>query len=222
MTALTDCPFRCRSFRASSTTCFSTTYKLIKFVELTLIYFPKSQAPQDAFSFRPYHNVMIPLQLRTKLDASPIHVRFWNGASPTLVRRRSEGRAKEKRNNKWKMKSEKWSKCEFRKNFFAIILHTYIDTPCITLYINTLQRFQISFKPTLNLHSTYTNNYVSSTISTTCTTSKYFSPSKHIISIIYTKHLWKTQKISFPHTPYHRLWYISNYTLFTINYYFSA
>ncbi len=79
------------------------------------------------------------------------------------------------------MKSEKWSKCEFRKNFFAIILHTYIDTPCIALYINTLQRFQISFKPTLNLHSTYTNNYVSSTISTTCTTSKYFSPSKHII-----------------------------------------
>ena len=38
VTALTDCPVRYRSFRASSITCVSAIYESVQFVELTLKY----------------------------------------------------------------------------------------------------------------------------------------------------------------------------------------
>ena len=42
------------------------------------------------------------------------------------------------------------------KNFFAIILHTYIDTLYNAHSLSALQGFQIPHKPTLILHRTYT------------------------------------------------------------------
>ena len=52
MTALTDCPVRCRSFRAFSITCFSAIYELMKFVELTLYYIATSSLPIALTSLR--------------------------------------------------------------------------------------------------------------------------------------------------------------------------
>ena len=40
----------------------------------------------------------------------------------------------------------------YEKNFFALILHTYIDTLYNLLMYKNLQRFQILPKPTLILH----------------------------------------------------------------------
>ena len=44
------------------------------------------------------------------------------------------------------------------KNFFALILHTYIDTLYNAHSLSALQGFQIPHKPTLILHRTYTKN----------------------------------------------------------------
>ena len=74
MTALTDCPFRCRSFRASSTTCFSTIYELMKFVELTLIINLRNLYPIKISRIRELEI----LELMRKRDFAT-YVALWNG-----------------------------------------------------------------------------------------------------------------------------------------------
>ena len=86
-----------------------------------------------------------PYQSRCNSHFSPI---LWNGLASSLVRTYSEGRAKEKRSwSEWEINSEKW-KYRFRKNFFAIILHTYTTIRAIYWSTKTCS----VFKYMLNLH----------------------------------------------------------------------
>ena len=151
-----------------------------------------------SFSFH-RNFLLLPLQIPTKLDATPIYVRLWNGGSSSLVRRQSEGVAKverrirrveeeeEKSNRRATEEQDKRQtppKSAFGKNFFVKTLHPYTSTPHIALTINTLQRFQISLNPTPTLHQPYTIKRISHTLSTTCSASKYFPALIYIIFAI--------------------------------------
>ena len=84
------------------------------------------------------NNTPSPFQSRSKAVVKPFQLQ-------SRERTHSEGEV----NEKWKVKN---GKSKFRKNFFVLILHTYIGTSYNTHSLSALHGFQIPHTPTLILH----------------------------------------------------------------------